>query len=90
MEQPEPARSDYYLARSLQHHLEGERYDHLESNPRAFFAYRSPEFYGLLELCRKVVDVDGDCFVEQQSVIEKLCCLELLPFYGTCRTRPTI
>ncbi|KAK6739598.1 hypothetical protein RB195_008227 [Necator americanus] len=54
------------------HHLEKKRYDdrdHLENDLRAFFASKSPEFYaeGIRSLVRrwqKVVDVDGDYFVE--------------------------
>ncbi|KAK6757092.1 hypothetical protein RB195_015115 [Necator americanus] len=43
--------------------------DHLESDLRAFFASKSPEFYekGIRDLVRrwqKVVDVDGDYFVK--------------------------
>ncbi|KAK6760669.1 hypothetical protein RB195_021940 [Necator americanus] len=64
--------SDYRLFRSLQHHLEEKRYDdrdHLENDPRAFFASKSPEFYakGIRDLVKhwqKVVDVDGDYFVK--------------------------
>ncbi|KAK6754559.1 hypothetical protein RB195_013511 [Necator americanus] len=63
---------DYHLFRSLQHHLEEKRYDnrdHLENGLRAFFASKSMEFYakGIRDLVRrwqKVVDVDGDYFVE--------------------------
>ncbi|KAK6748092.1 hypothetical protein RB195_000988 [Necator americanus] len=69
---PDLAPSDYYLFRSHQHHLEEKRYDdpdHLENDYRAFFASKSPEFYakGIRDLVRrwqKVVDVDGDYFVE--------------------------
>ena len=69
---PDLAPSDYHLFRSLQHHLEEKRYDdrdHLENDLRAFFASKSPEFYakGIRDLVRrwqKVVDVDGDYFVE--------------------------
>ncbi|KAK6745623.1 hypothetical protein RB195_012003 [Necator americanus] len=69
---PHLAPSDCHLFRSLQHHLEEKRYDdrdHLENDLRAFFASMSPEFYakGIRDLVRrsqKVVDVDGDYFVE--------------------------
>ncbi|KAK6760959.1 hypothetical protein RB195_022143 [Necator americanus] len=69
---PDLAPSDYHLFRSLQHHLEEKQYDdrdHLENDLRAFFTSESPEFYakGIGDLVRrwqKVVDVDGDYFVE--------------------------
>ncbi|KAK6736410.1 hypothetical protein RB195_019222 [Necator americanus] len=64
--------SDYHLFQSLQHCLEEKQYDdrdHLENELRAFFASNSPEFYakGIRNHVRrwqKVVDVDGDYFVE--------------------------
>ncbi|KAK6764655.1 hypothetical protein RB195_024832 [Necator americanus] len=69
---PVLAPSDYHLFRSLQHHLEEERYadsDNLENDLRVFFACKSPEFYakGIRDLVRpwqKVVDVDEDYIVE--------------------------
>ncbi|KAK6727481.1 hypothetical protein RB195_005270 [Necator americanus] len=69
--QPGPGR-DYHLFRSLQHHLEEKRYDdreHLENDLWTFFASKSLEFYakGIRDLVRrwqKVIDVDGDYFVE--------------------------
>ncbi|KAK6760845.1 hypothetical protein RB195_022059 [Necator americanus] len=69
---PDLAPSDYHLFLSLQHHLEEKRYDdrdHLENDLRALFACKSPEFFvkGIRDLVRrwhKVVDVDGDYFVE--------------------------
>ncbi|KAK6733238.1 hypothetical protein RB195_017160 [Necator americanus] len=69
---PVLAQIDYHLFRTLQHHLEEKRYDdrdHLKNYLRAFFASKSPEFYakGIRDLVRrwqKVVDVDGDYFVE--------------------------
>ncbi|KAK6751598.1 hypothetical protein RB195_003172 [Necator americanus] len=69
---PDLAPSDYHLFRSVQHHLEEKRYndcDHLENDLPAFFASKSPKFYakGIRDLVRrwqKVVDVDGDYFVE--------------------------
>ncbi|KAK6735552.1 hypothetical protein RB195_018642 [Necator americanus] len=54
-ESPDLAPSDYHLFRSLQHYLEEKRYDdHLENDLRAFFAYKSPEFYakGIRDLRR--------------------------------------
>ncbi|KAK6728677.1 hypothetical protein RB195_005991 [Necator americanus] len=69
---PGLAPSDYHLFRSLQHHLEEKCYDdrdRLENDLRVFFASKSSEFYakGIRELVRRwqrVVDVDGDYFVE--------------------------
>ncbi|KAK6765204.1 hypothetical protein RB195_025230 [Necator americanus] len=66
------APSDYHLFRSLQHHLKEKRYDdrdHLENDLWAFFTSKSPEFYGkeirdLVRRWQKLVDVDGDYFVE--------------------------
>ncbi|KAK6761722.1 hypothetical protein RB195_022707 [Necator americanus] len=54
------------------HHLEEKRYDdrdHLENDLRTLFASKSPEFYakGICDLVirwQKVIDVDGDYFVE--------------------------
>ncbi|KAK6744804.1 hypothetical protein RB195_011492 [Necator americanus] len=69
---PDLAPCDGHLFRSLQHHPEEKRYnnrDHLENHLRAFSASRSPEYYakGIRDFVRrwqKVVDVDGDYFVE--------------------------
>ncbi|KAK6748554.1 hypothetical protein RB195_001280 [Necator americanus] len=69
---PDLAPSDHHLFRSLQHHLEEKRYDdsdHLENDLRDFLASKSPEFYAkgscdLVRCWQKVVDVDGDYFVE--------------------------
>ncbi|KAK6734555.1 hypothetical protein RB195_018005 [Necator americanus] len=69
---PDMALSGYQLFRSFQHHLEEKRCDdrdHLENDLRAIFASKSPEFYakGIRDLVRrwqKIVDVDGDYFVE--------------------------
>uniref|UniRef100_A0A183GJ33 Mariner Mos1 transposase n=1 Tax=Heligmosomoides polygyrus TaxID=6339 RepID=A0A183GJ33_HELPZ len=66
------APSDYHLFRSLQHHLEGKRYedrDHLENDLRAFFPSKSPDFYARgirspVERWRRVVDVDGNYLVD--------------------------
>ncbi|KAK6748367.1 hypothetical protein RB195_001159 [Necator americanus] len=69
---PDLAPSDCHFFRSLQYHLEEKRYDdrdHLKNDHRAFFASKSPESYvkGIRDLVgrwQKVVDVDGDYFVE--------------------------
>ncbi|KAK6747203.1 hypothetical protein RB195_000428 [Necator americanus] len=63
--------SQKILGLGWEHHLEEKRYDrvHLENDVRAFFVSMSKEFYakGIRDLVRhwqKVVDVDGDYFVE--------------------------
>ncbi|KAK6762934.1 hypothetical protein RB195_023587 [Necator americanus] len=69
---PDLAPSDYHLSRSLQHHLEEKSCDdreNLKNDLRAFFASKSPEFYAkqirdLVRCWQKVVDIDGDYFVE--------------------------
>ncbi|KAK6730621.1 hypothetical protein RB195_007221 [Necator americanus] len=77
---PDLAPSDYHLFRSLQHHLEDKRYDDcddLESDLRAFFVSKSPEFCakGIRDLdvrrWQKVVDVDGDYFVKMNELKKK-------------------
>ncbi|KAK6762714.1 hypothetical protein RB195_023432 [Necator americanus] len=66
---PTTTSSDRFSIRSEEQEKRYDDRDHLENDLRAFFASRSPEFYanGIHDLVRpwqKVVDVDGDYFLE--------------------------